>query len=272
MKIRVWLALIGFITSALSASADFWSVLFPHEFQVITNAEVLPEGKEIPRASADRPIYYIGVSAGYQDLGGIVAGDKLPKKEEMIKVITKVLDKQGYKLATNKNPPTLVIMYSWGTLYTEKFHSANIDFPQATVNNYQILEYLGYSRKSGSPTWLEKSFPELSPGLSFMNGPINDLLNGVGGDDYYALSLAAYDYHAAQNKQAKLVWRTRIGTPSIGYELRDSLPKMIAIAAPFIGRDYKDPVRVLASDHYTPDVQYGTATVVPESDSGRETK
>jgi hypothetical protein len=256
------------IIAGASASADgFLSHLFHHDFEVIANGDVSPERRTLPLPTADHPEYYIAVSEGFHDFGGIMAGDKLPQPHDMIRTVTTILAKQGYKLATNKNQPTVMIAYSWGTLYPEVYPgSLN---RSSIVNRFQIWNFVGYGKQSGTPEWLERGFPELSQGLSLMQMNAADFMS-VTDTPYYVIAIVAYDYNGQSQEKAKprLRWRTRISTPCMGFDLDASLPKMMAIAAPYIGRDTAKPIRIRASDHYQPNIEFGEPRVIPNSEAG----
>jgi hypothetical protein len=129
------------------------------------------------------------------------------------------------------------------------------------LNARQVLGFLGYT-KGGRYGPMENAFPELAPGLSILRDKQQQLWE-LGSLDYYVIALAAFDYHAMKQEKSKLLWRTHISTPSMGFDMFDALPKMAAIAAPQIGRQTDSPVHILAADHYRPDIEIGTATVVP---------
>ena len=86
--------------------ADFLDWLFHHDVEVIVDTDIMPEGAKLPAVSMEHPVYYVGVSMGYRDLGGIIAGDKLPSKGTMYDWIAKALAKQGYLPADDTHPPT----------------------------------------------------------------------------------------------------------------------------------------------------------------------
>ena len=84
--------------------------------QVIGVSDTTPAGLLRRPASPANPIYYQAVSAGYREFGGIIAGEKIPPKDEVMKTIAKVLAKQGYLPGTNEHPPALILIWTWGTL------------------------------------------------------------------------------------------------------------------------------------------------------------
>ncbi len=110
------------------ASAGILDWLLPkHDIQVITVTDTTPVGAFRRPASPTNPVYYMAVSAGFRDFGGIVAGEKAPPKDEVYKTMGRVLGKQGYLPATEQNPPTLLLLWTWGTMNTDRMYSGNPD-------------------------------------------------------------------------------------------------------------------------------------------------
>jgi hypothetical protein len=131
------------------------------------------------------------------------------------------------------------------------------------VGNFnQVLGFLGYTRHASFNGGYE-AFPQLAPGLSLLRDARQSLWE-MGSLDYYVIAVAGFDYEAMKRKEAKLLWRTHVATPSLGFDMIEALPKMAAIAAPHIGRQTARPVHILAADHYRPEIEIGEASVVPE--------
>ncbi len=120
------LTVLAVFTAPATAGILDW--IFPkHDIQVITVTDTTPVGALRRPASPANPVFYMAVSAGFRDFGGIVAGEKAPKKEEVFKTMGAVLAKQGYLPATEKNPPTLLLLWTWGTMNTDRIYSFNPD-------------------------------------------------------------------------------------------------------------------------------------------------
>ncbi len=218
-------------------------------------------------ATPQNPVYYIGLNLGYRDLGGIIAGDKLPAKETMVKTITHVLAKQGYIPATTRNPPSIVLLWTWGTLYTERFGSSDL-FPMGQqVNRTQLMRFLG-GDKVGLVSKDPQPFSDemFMPGL-FIRSASADAIYDMSSEDLYVAAIAAYDYHALTQKKKVLLWTTRMSCPSRGLQMDQTLPTMLVIAGPNIGRDTVKPVWANATDKFKPDVQIGDPKLVEFLDS-----
>ena len=249
--------------SLLQAGLLDW--LFHHDLEVIVNTDITPEGAKLPPASTEHPVYYYGVSLGYRDLGGIIAGDKMPANETMYDWIAKALAKQGYLPGNADHPATQFVVFSWGSLYVEKF-TWNPSMP-VQLNRGQMLRFLG-----GEKLGLVSKYPtapelEYVPELFYMRSNAAKLRDAAS-DDLYMAFLLGYDLDAAQHKQRRLLWRTRIAGPARGLVMADTLPTMISIAAPHIARETSAPVWIRASDKYKPVIKIGDPVVEEYLGSG----
>ena len=254
---------------AVSCRANFFDTLFRHEVSVVTSTQITDHGRKVAPPSPGHPVYYIAVDVGYHDFGGIIAGDRKPTPTEMIKVIAKVLAKHGFLPATKQHPPTEVIAYAWGTMYSVTIPSPNPNLPDIQLNLAQKLKFLGgeqlgiYHRGG-----LDSTFD--SPlGLTF-NTPDQSTLISTASDDLYVAALTGYDYaEFAKHSKAVPLWKTRISCPSRGLAMNETLPTMLAIAAPYIGRETTRPVWADASDKYKPDIKLGNPVLEAYIDSGK---
>jgi len=238
-----------------------------HDVQVITATDMTPAGALLPPASPEHPVYFLAVSAGYRDLGGYMAGDKLPAPQNMIREVMRVLAKQGYLPADSEHRPTQCIIFAWGTLYPVTMPNPNPDWPDFQLNGTSMMRFLG-----GSKLGLVSDQPEpgldttLLPGLTRFN-PKAEAIASVSRDYLYAIKLASYEFPVARPNRPKLLWRTKISWPSRGLVMAETLPTMMSIAGPYIGRDTKAPVWVNASDKFKPEVRIGNPKVEEYLDS-----
>ena len=92
-------------------------------------------------------------------------------------------------------------------------------------------------------------------------------INDAASDDLYIAAIAAYDFAAAERREKKLLWMTKISCPSRGLALPETLPAMLAIAGPNIGRETAKPVWVKATDQFKPEVKIGDPSVVEYLDT-----
>lgn len=267
-KLAKYLALLT-TTLAASSYAGFWDSFLRRDVNVITVTDVTKEGESTARPTAEKPAYYIAVSLGFHDFGPAAAGERVPPSDAVIKHITKVLAKEHYMPATTKHPPTLLLLYAWGTLYPDKIPMlGNPDF-EVQTNRNAMLRFLG-GDKMGVVRKPEESFSEsfMPRELAFYTADAQDIMDAAG-DDLYVAAIVAYDYDMLINKKKKMpLWKTKISCPSTGLALDETLPTMLTIAGPNIGKDTPKPVWAAASEKFKADVQIGDPVVQEFLDSG----
>lgn len=239
-----------------------------HDLEAITVTEFTPAGQQRRLPSPTAPIYYVAVSAGYRDFGGIMAGEHMIARQTANQTMLKALAKQGYLPAGPNQRPDLVLVWTWGTLNAERPLTFDTGYrPQ--INKQQILRFLG-GDKLGLTSRYTEPFPELtlSPGLSYLGGDAEKYLDAAE-DNYFVAVISAYDVHLTDLKHAQLLWNTRVSCPSRGFWLPEAFPGMIAIAAPYIGRETDKPVWIRAADHFKPEVKLGDLKVVEYLENNR---
>ncbi|MBI5694069.1 MAG: hypothetical protein HZC55_28675 [Verrucomicrobia bacterium] len=257
-----WVAVLVAVAVPLPAGILDW-LLPKHDIQVITVTDTTPAGLLRRPASTANPVFYMAVSAGFRDFGGIVAGEKEPKKEEVFKTMGVVLAKQGYLPATEKNPPSLLLLWTWGTMNTDRIYSFNPDDTEGRqVNRRQLLRFLG-AYKLGMISRDANSLMDetMMQGVLFRDAD-QDLIYDLSTEDLYVAAIAAYDFQAAARKQKVLLWTTKISCPSRGLAMPETLPVMLALAGPNIGKETARPVAVRATEKFKPEVKIGDPTVV----------
>jgi len=244
--------------------------LLRRDVHVITTTEMTPAGALRRPASPEHPIYYIGVSAGYHDLGREAWGEKPPVPQKMIQEVVRVLANVGFVQADSQHPPTQCIIFYWGTLYRITTPSPwGIDQPDQQLNRPAMLGFLGGAKlglvSKQSEPWRDGG---LLPGMTRFDSDAAAIAN-LAQEDLYAITLAGYAYPAHPPKGAELLWRTRISCPARRLALADTLPTMLATAGPYIGRDTPRPVWMKVSDKFKPDIRIGNPKVEEYLDSGQ---
>jgi hypothetical protein len=237
--------------------------LFPkHDVQVIAVTDTTPVGALRRAVSPDNPAYYTALSVGYRDFGGSIAGEKIPPKDEVLKTITRVLAKQGYLPATDENLPTLLLIWTWGTMNTDLMFSTNPDDIEGyQVNRNQLLRFMG-AYKLGMISKEPRAFQQdLMPGALFGDAD-SELIATLATEDLYVAAISAYDYAAAVRQEKTLLWTTKISCPSRGLALPQTLPAMLALAGPYIGRETERPISLKATEEFKTEVTIGDPTLV----------
>ena len=247
---------LGLIFSAITfntAHAGLWSFLYSPTPDVIANTDMLDPGAPAP--APGKPVYYLAVSKGYRQFGYETSGEKIPESTGVLKIITKILDTQGYTLASAEHAPDLVILYSWGDFYKN---------PDPHVrNNYatEMLEFLGANKLGRRTDSRNNAFPELGTGLASLD-PDSSTVAGFIPHGLYVITFWAFDFGQAQKGVSRLFWKTNISSSTRGFYLTEVLPTMLAVAAPLIGKETNRPVRIDVGEHYHPRVDLGTLQVI----------
>lgn len=238
--------------------AGLWDWLRSHrDLEVITVTDVSATGNLLAPATPEQPQYYIAASLGFRDLGGVMGGISEPPTNEVLRLISAELARQGYRPATTRSaPPSLLLVYTWGTLNADESFGPNPDLPPVQRNHGQIVRFLGGRKLGISDDYFN---PLLQPvlGLQIYNYRAQTLLE-VAREDFYVIIVSAYDLEAAlQKKHRPPVWTTRIAAPSLGFRMADVVPAMLAIGGPQFGRETPRPVWVNATDQFKPNVTIG---------------
>ena len=237
-------------------------VLLPRdELQTICVTDLTPAGRLRHLPSPTAPVYYVAVSAGYRDFGGVKAGERPVSRQLVNETMLKVLAKQGYLPVPPDQRPDVALVWTWGTLYVERW-GGSLDGLNSQLNEQQMLRFVG-GDKLGLTSENDDPFPEqtLMPGLIYDGGDARNLRD-VAHDDLYVAVIKAYDVRLRDLEHGVLLWNTRISCPARGYWLPEALPAMLAIASPNIGRETTKPVWIRATERFKPEVKIGDVKVL----------
>jgi hypothetical protein len=135
------------------------------------------------------------------------------------------------------------------------------DIDGQQINRQQLLRFMGAYKLGlvskepglGSTTFF--------PGALFRDAN-SELISDLSTEDLYVAAITAYDYGAALQQKKVQLWTTKISCPSRGLPMPETLPAMLALAGPYIGRETAKPVSIRATDKFKPDVKIGDPTVV----------
>lgn len=225
----IWLC--GIVCGLLSAAPCFGGLfgnLFGEQYpDVITVTDVTAEGRKWPQPEAGKPVYYEAMVFGSKNFPGL-PGDRAPSNREMTKLVVEALKKQGFLPGTQKGQATIFLSISWG------YSRANLG----------VLGFLGGDKMD----LMWEVHPEFSQ-IYFTNALHRnmrsveaDLLMEAAKSDLYIASIRALDLKTLDAGKEVELWHTRIAYPATGFTMADSIPTMIAMATPYIGRETKKPV------------------------------
>jgi len=285
LKARV--LIVGGVFAAFCSSSVFASgvvdLFTEPDLETIVVTDVTRAGAAAGRPSREYPLYYAAVSSGYHDFGGLIAGEKPIARDVMNKTVMKVLAQQGYLPVEPNGRPDIVVIWTWGTLntYTVETSIGGMNGTIKTqVNEDQMRWILGGSklgvvyrnddavrytarRRLETSSWVNGAFPEydVPEGLRIYSGPAQRLIETAKQNLYVAI-VSAYKAELNRNGHGEMLWSTRISAPARGFWMPEALPPMLAIAAPYFGRETAQPQWIKASEHFKPEVRLGNPRLV----------
>jgi hypothetical protein len=225
-----------------TARADWLSAWFHEAPDVVANTDVFDHNAPAP--APGKPVYYLAVSGGFRDFGWPMPGEQIPDSAGVLRMVTKILEGQGYKMAPAGRIPDIIILYSWGTLYRNPDpYAPNTFVPE-------MLKFLGTYKAS------------VVPGAPNMFQPQLEDLGALVPHGIYVMTFHAYEFAAAQKGVVKPLWKTNISNSTRGFYLPEILPTMLTVAAPLIGRETKHPVWTHREKRYEPRVEIGPLKVI----------
>jgi hypothetical protein len=257
------------------ARADYIFGLDPHP-NVITVTDTTPEGRALPPASPEHPVYYVAEDLGFREFGAPVPGDTLPPHKLITSVIVSTLEKHGYLPADRAHRPTEFIIFNWGTMYARTSGGALDGGAQQVTHpaDPHFLKFMGGDKVD--LMWdTGVNNPNITNGGGMVDARI--LTQGLRSSiaqkvyeaaegDLYVAALGGYDFQALRKGKSVELWQTRIACPADGLALADTLPVMIVAAGPQIGRDTPLPVWKDAAEDSQGQVNIGELRVVGTSE------
>ena len=257
--VLVFLALFSWgVTTSRAVTSEpqrstFLERMFNNDVTVITVTDFTPEGKKLPQASKENPVYFEALILGYNDWGRPIAGEKVPDKKLFIRLIFKVLAEQGYYPCNAQHKPTIILALAWGSM-----------------NNRPGMSLLFMGGDKLDVTW------ELNPYIGGLLDPRvltratrsgdQDLVLEASDGNLYVASIQAFDEEAALKYETKLLWHTKISCPADGLSMDTALRQMIRTAGPLIGRETDKPV-IRATPQKSGTVEIGELKVLESIDT-----
>lgn len=261
------------------------------EMTVIT--EMTEEGKKRPPVSPDKPAYFEAFSSGFHQLGNAPANEKTLTAADIERVLVRALATNGYLPARPPQRPSLMVFYTWGShSRLDELDEENpaLGAQQVARNILDRAALVGgdkFAKKllemfleadaqntaanvpvppGGEPVITQEQLDFMNPINQFRRAdPKNDFLVDQTANDVYYVVASAYDYQSvAQNKRV-LLWRTRMTVAAQGVSQDQTLPTLVASAAPYFGKDMPEPETLNRRVMREGSVEIGTPTVV-ESD------
>lgn len=225
--------------------------------EVVVVADALTKSADEFLPAPGKPVYYVIVGLAERTLGAAIAGEPQPDKAILEREVEKALASQGYLRTRLGGPiPALALIITWGSanLMIDDFEETNPETGETSTssvvyNRREIAQLLGADKANRRL---------LSPSEA-------EAINDAARQDRLYLFIGAFDAMALAKKQKKVLWRTAMSIESRRTSLPESLPIMLASAAPWFGRDTELPVFVDDATRRKAEVHIGVPVVVPNS-------
>ncbi len=229
--------------------------------------EMTEEGKKLPLPSRENPAYYVAQPGGYHMEGHGLADEKQPSAAELANSLQRALAINGYLPTSPGHPPSLLIIYYWGSHNNLDPGSAEVEgtaFIDAGHKNLLSRAALVGGNKFASE--LKKALemqdrhkemkamasPDIAPMMSALSPlqlflqrdpKIRQLYEESLADCYYAVA-SAYDYLAGARGERKLLWRSKMTVDAQGVSMTDTLPRLILSGGRYFGRDMPESATI----------------------------
>ncbi len=203
-------------------------------WEINVNTVMTPEGRKLEHPTADHPTYYYPYVVGYQEVGSIAAGAKVPPDAPVKHQLAEALASQGY-LVTQVNgakldpPPAILLVFRWGNI--SSVMSEDVDDNGAKTPQHNERAHLREMLLVGiqESDLLDDSLKK------------RDLRDSADDDRYY-VTLAAYDFGAYYTKhKTVLLWVSRMSIPKQNMDLEQVVIPLIKTGTPFLGRETNQP-------------------------------
>ncbi len=268
------------------------------DLTVIT--EVTELGKQQPVASPAAPVYYQAQSSGYHQMGHAPGTERTLSAEAVERQLARALAVNGFlPAAPPAHPPTLVVFYTWGShslLVEGDADNPSLSGTQVAANLLDRAALVGgvkfsqdmlkLFQEADDMVTLNRAPPPDPSGavapiapilgeaqMEFLN-PVNryrqadsknDFLVEQFTNDVYYVVASAYDFASVGTKVKRLYWRTRMTVAAQGVSQDQTLPTLIASAAPFFGKEMTEPEILTKRAVPEGQVEIGTPVVVDSS-------
>lgn len=246
-------------------TGDFVFSILPKSLQksptldMTFNTEMTDYGRLLRAASPENPVYYVEQDGGFRQLGWSVGGEKPPPPKELERVLNNALATNGYLPASDGHPAGLALIYFWGS-HNKPDPDVARDFPELMQRNILERAILVGGKKFAAGMSFTMEWGETA---ADHEEKLEFLRDQTRAEIYYVVA-SAYDYQALARGERKLAWRTTMTVTSAGLAMNETLPTVIATAAPFFGRETVEPEIGARRISREGRVLIGTPTVVED--------
>lgn len=228
------------LRSGTAFALALWAALAParaessNRAEIAINVSMTAQGRAVPRPTPETPVYYVPIVVGFQEKGRVIAGEKAPEPEEVLKQLQQALAREGYRFSLDikQHPPTLLLAFEWGYL-NPLIGEVGVDVTTATESSAGEMTTVNLTARE----MLQLVAGEDTTKMQGMPSAVLDRIFQAANDDRYFMVVTAFDLDAARRNEKKLLWRARMSTMRDGVWLPEVIPAFLAAGAPHFGRE-----------------------------------
>lgn len=244
------------------------------DFNVLTT--LTPAGKQLAVPSTEQPAYYVLEQGINRNVGvGAEHNLKSPPVEKIKEVLQAALAQSGYRPSDEQHPASLVVIFHWGSSSynpSEDDGSDELMRRKVLLDRAMLLAGEKFAlRVSEAMEQIDRNAGMLPEMAAMVPNPFEQMMNEshqmarlvdeLFSSSYFVVA-SAFDYAAMAKNQPLLLWRTKMTVNSIGVNMTETVPPLIASAAPYFGRDMETPMLVSKQISRDGKVEIGEAKVI----------
>ena len=211
---------------------------------LVVVAETTADGAKVTRPTPQQPAYYVALDEGYREAGDPIANEKPPTAAEVARALRQALAAGGYQPATAQTPPTLLLVYHWGSLNRDSLAiRRGMDLDPNLKARVALVAGRRYEREIDDEIIQHQLAREMRtsfPAARFLTIQAQQLRE-LAQDNRYFVIVSAYDYAALGRHEARLLWRTKMSASNAGVAMYAALPALLQGGGPYFGRDADEP-------------------------------
>jgi hypothetical protein len=247
MKITSWPSL-GLTALLVAGSTPMVNAsLFSDNFEMLVVAET---AKDAPQAQAPAaPFTYSAIDGGYIEAGDPIVGDTPPTADRVRQALYDAMRAQGFE--ANRTSPSVLLTYYWGVLRPDR---QEIRMPYGIKSNLNARLRLVSTEELGSEVENHILGRQKADGTNMnaasppiLVGPTESVVQNARRPRIFII-VSAFDYAAlAQQHAVKPLWRVKLSAQETSGDMDQVIPSLIAMGAPFFGKNIQEPRIVQAT-------------------------
>ncbi len=219
--------------------------LFSDNFEMLVVAET---SKDAPQAPSG-PIAYSAIDGGYIEAGDPIVGDTPPTADRVRQALFDAMRSQGFE--ANRASPSELLTYYWGVLRPDR---QEIRLPYGVKSNLNARLRLVSTEELGSEVENHILGRQKAGGIDMnvsapplLVGPAATVVQNARRPRIFII-VSAFDYASlSQQRAVKPLWRVKLSALETSGDMDQVIPSMIAMGAPYFGKDVREPRIVQAT-------------------------